>query len=241
MCFFLLYWSSEVYCKQYGVEHRIDDCLCAVGTHCFSHFDNLWIGFLSAKNITPRYLEQQRLRKDLLRKHCAGVNQSLFNLNNIDLNNLIVDDQHGIIYCYIPKVACTNWKRTLIALKQNEPYPDPMSFKSNMVHKFDRFRLLKNYSMPERKVSLCSNTRNALIVSNRGVMIISFTGKTTPSFCLSVIHLCASSLPTGTRCRNMISTFMKATLESFCNAIKPRRMYLLNIMGQKNGSQTFVP
>uniref|UniRef100_A0A3B3IND1 Carbohydrate sulfotransferase n=1 Tax=Oryzias latipes TaxID=8090 RepID=A0A3B3IND1_ORYLA len=80
----------------------------------------------------PKYLEQQRLRKDLLRKHCAGVNQSLFNLNNIDLNNLIVDDQHGIIYCYIPKVACTNWKRTLIALKQNEPYPDPMSFKSNM-------------------------------------------------------------------------------------------------------------
>uniref|UniRef100_A0A3P9J3B0 Carbohydrate sulfotransferase n=1 Tax=Oryzias latipes TaxID=8090 RepID=A0A3P9J3B0_ORYLA len=99
----------------------------------------------------PKYLEQQRLRKDLLRKHCAGVNQSLFNLNNIDLNNLIVDDQHGIIYCYIPKVACTNWKRTLIALKQNEPYPDPMSFKSNMVHKFDRFRLLKHYSMPERK------------------------------------------------------------------------------------------
>uniref|UniRef100_A0A3B3IHD4 Carbohydrate sulfotransferase n=1 Tax=Oryzias latipes TaxID=8090 RepID=A0A3B3IHD4_ORYLA len=38
-----------------------------------------------------------------------------------------------------------------IALVQNEPYPDPMSFKDNWVHKFDRFQLLKHYSMPERK------------------------------------------------------------------------------------------
>uniref|UniRef100_A0A3B3HR86 Carbohydrate sulfotransferase n=1 Tax=Oryzias latipes TaxID=8090 RepID=A0A3B3HR86_ORYLA len=52
------------------------------------------------------------------------------------------------------EVACTNWKRTLIALRQNEPYPDPMSFKDNWVHKFDRFQLLKHYSMPERKVRL---------------------------------------------------------------------------------------
>uniref|UniRef100_A0A3P9HJL9 Carbohydrate sulfotransferase n=1 Tax=Oryzias latipes TaxID=8090 RepID=A0A3P9HJL9_ORYLA len=109
---------------------------------------------------TPKSLEQQRLRKDLLRKHCAGVNQSLFNLNNIEFNNFIVDDQHGIIYCYIPKVACTNWKRTLIALRQKEPYPDPMSFKDNWVHKFDTFQLLKHYSMPERKVSLFINNRN---------------------------------------------------------------------------------
>uniref|UniRef100_A0A3P9HKV9 Carbohydrate sulfotransferase n=1 Tax=Oryzias latipes TaxID=8090 RepID=A0A3P9HKV9_ORYLA len=43
--------------------------------------------------------------KDLLRKQCGGVNQSLVNLNKIDLNNFIVDDKHGIIYCYIPKVT----------------------------------------------------------------------------------------------------------------------------------------
>uniref|UniRef100_A0A3P9M4W4 Carbohydrate sulfotransferase n=1 Tax=Oryzias latipes TaxID=8090 RepID=A0A3P9M4W4_ORYLA len=61
-----------------------------------------------------KFSEQQRLRKALLRKQCGGVNQSLVNLNKIDLKNFIVDDKHGIIYCYIPKVACTNWKRTLI-------------------------------------------------------------------------------------------------------------------------------
>uniref|UniRef100_A0A3B3DAZ6 Carbohydrate sulfotransferase n=1 Tax=Oryzias melastigma TaxID=30732 RepID=A0A3B3DAZ6_ORYME len=77
----------------------------------------------------PKYSEQQRLRKELLRKHCAGVNQSL--VNNVDMKNFVVDDKNGIIYCYIPKVACTNWKRTLIALRHDEPYPDPMSFEHN--------------------------------------------------------------------------------------------------------------
>uniref|UniRef100_A0A3B3H5V8 Carbohydrate sulfotransferase n=1 Tax=Oryzias latipes TaxID=8090 RepID=A0A3B3H5V8_ORYLA len=141
--------------------------LCLFSNRLFP-FWNKAIGW----RVSPKYLEQQRLRKDLLRKHCAGVNQSLFNLNNIDLNNFIVDDQHGIIYCYIPKVACTNWKRTLIALKQNEPYPDPMSFKSNMVHKFDRFRLLKHYSMPERKAKLKHYTK-FLFVRDPFVRLIS--------------------------------------------------------------------
>uniref|UniRef100_A0A3P9J3R3 Carbohydrate sulfotransferase n=1 Tax=Oryzias latipes TaxID=8090 RepID=A0A3P9J3R3_ORYLA len=45
------------------------------------------------------------LRKDLLRKYCAGVNQSLDDLKDTDLKNFIVDDKHGIIYCYIPKVT----------------------------------------------------------------------------------------------------------------------------------------
>uniref|UniRef100_A0A3P9HK75 Carbohydrate sulfotransferase n=1 Tax=Oryzias latipes TaxID=8090 RepID=A0A3P9HK75_ORYLA len=52
--------------------------------------------------------------------------------------------------CFL-QVACTNWKRTLIALNHDEPYPDPMSFKSNLVHRFDRFKLLTQFPMPERK------------------------------------------------------------------------------------------
>uniref|UniRef100_A0A3B3D6J9 Carbohydrate sulfotransferase n=1 Tax=Oryzias melastigma TaxID=30732 RepID=A0A3B3D6J9_ORYME len=78
--------------------------------------------------------QSQKLRKDLLIKHCAGVNQSLVDFNKIDLTNFIVDDKNGIIYCYVPKVACTNWKRTLLALKHDEPYPNPMSFKGDWVH-----------------------------------------------------------------------------------------------------------
>ena len=32
------------------------------------------------------------------------------------MTSLIVDDKHHVIYCYIPKVACTSWKRMLVNL-----------------------------------------------------------------------------------------------------------------------------
>uniref|UniRef100_A0A3P9M548 Carbohydrate sulfotransferase n=1 Tax=Oryzias latipes TaxID=8090 RepID=A0A3P9M548_ORYLA len=120
----------------------------------------------------PKFSEQQRLRKDLLRKQCGGIDQSLVNLNKIDLKNFIVDDKHGIIYCYIPKVAFTNWKRTLIALNHDEPYPDPLSFKSNLAHRFDRFKLLTQFPMPERKAKLKHYTK-FLFVRDPFVRLIS--------------------------------------------------------------------
>ncbi|KAF6715879.1 Carbohydrate sulfotransferase 12 [Oryzias melastigma] len=122
------------------------------------------------QNIAPKYSEQQRLRKELLRKHCAGVNQSL--VNNVDMKNFVVDDKNGIIYCYIPKVACTNWKRTLIALRHDEPYPDPMSFEHNWVHRFDRFQLLRQFPLAERKAKLKHYTK-FLFVRDPFVRLIS--------------------------------------------------------------------
>ncbi|KAF6715872.1 Carbohydrate sulfotransferase 12 [Oryzias melastigma] len=116
--------------------------------------------------------QSQKLRKDLLRKHCAGVNQSLVNFNKIDLTNFIVDDKNGIIYCYVPKVACTNWKRTLLALKHGEPYPNPMSFKGDWVHQVERFQFLRQFPLAERKAKLKHYTK-FLFVRDPFVRLIS--------------------------------------------------------------------
>uniref|UniRef100_A0A3P9HL05 Carbohydrate sulfotransferase n=1 Tax=Oryzias latipes TaxID=8090 RepID=A0A3P9HL05_ORYLA len=99
----------------------------------------IFLRYLHLVFAAPKSSEQQRLKKDLLRKQCGGVNQSLVNLNKIDLNNFIVDDKHGIIYCYIPKVACTNWKRTLIALNHDEPYPDPINALKILKYRIDHY------------------------------------------------------------------------------------------------------
>ncbi|RXN18511.1 carbohydrate sulfotransferase 12-like protein [Labeo rohita] len=59
---------------------------------------------------------------------------------NKALNHLIVDDRHGVIYCFVPKVACTNWKRVMIVLSQNlkapdgAPYLDPLDIPLTMIH-----------------------------------------------------------------------------------------------------------
>ncbi|MEQ2183229.1 hypothetical protein GOODEAATRI_030637 [Goodea atripinnis] len=58
-----------------------------------------------------------------------------------ELDHLIVDDTHQIIYCYVPKVACTNWKRIMVVLSQSlispitgKPYTNPQSVPADLVH-----------------------------------------------------------------------------------------------------------
>lgn len=60
---------------------------------------------------------------------------------NRELDHLIVDDTHQIIYCYVPKVACTNWKRVMVVLSQSlvspssgKPYTEPQDVPADMVH-----------------------------------------------------------------------------------------------------------
>ncbi|XP_035860767.1 carbohydrate sulfotransferase 12-like [Sander lucioperca] len=59
--------------------------------------------------------QQQELRKKLLRETCDGDRDaftegkhSLDDLSDKELENLIVDDKHCIIYCYIPKFQRRN-------------------------------------------------------------------------------------------------------------------------------------
>ncbi|XP_058480962.1 carbohydrate sulfotransferase 12-like [Solea solea] len=71
-------------------------------------------------------------------------------------HNLLVDDTHGLIYCYIPKVACTNLKRIMIVLKKGEPYGNPNNITGD-IH--DRLLRLEHLPTKEIKVKLKHYTK----------------------------------------------------------------------------------
>ncbi|XP_062263771.1 carbohydrate sulfotransferase 12-like [Platichthys flesus] len=90
--------------------------------------------------------ERQEHRRKLLQEMCAndsivfpGKNRSFDDIPNKELDHLIVDDRHGIIYCYVPKVACSNWKRIMIILSESllrdgVPQRDPLAIPRDLVH-----------------------------------------------------------------------------------------------------------
>ncbi|KAJ8401428.1 hypothetical protein AAFF_G00386590 [Aldrovandia affinis] len=70
-------------------------------------------------------------------------------LTPADLKHLVVDEQHELIYCYVPKVACTNWKRVMMVLTGHGKYTHPMEIPSNQAHMPANLKTLNQYSIPE--------------------------------------------------------------------------------------------
>ncbi|XP_047245078.1 carbohydrate sulfotransferase 11 isoform X1 [Girardinichthys multiradiatus] len=66
-----------------------------------------------------------------------------------DLKHLVVDEDHELIYCYVPKVACTNWKRVMMVLTGRGKYSDPMEIPSNQAHVPSNLKTLNQYSIAE--------------------------------------------------------------------------------------------
>ncbi|XP_060911579.1 carbohydrate sulfotransferase 12-like isoform X3 [Labrus mixtus] len=92
---------------------------------------------------------EQEARKQRIMDVCSGKDAVEFpgrtrafeQIPNRELDHLIVDDTHQIIYCYVPKVACTNWKRVMVVLSQSvispssgKPYTDPEAVPPDLVH-----------------------------------------------------------------------------------------------------------
>lgn len=75
------------------------------------------------------------------------------------LHHLIVDDVDHAIYCYIPKVACTNWKRVLMVLMGKTNATDPLDVDRTQAHHYKVFRRLNSYTRSEAEFMLSNYTK----------------------------------------------------------------------------------
>uniref|UniRef100_A0A4W5PHE8 Carbohydrate sulfotransferase n=1 Tax=Hucho hucho TaxID=62062 RepID=A0A4W5PHE8_9TELE len=87
--------------------------------------------------------------RSLLEEACLTHTRKRRVLTPNDLRHLIVDDKHSLLYCYVPKVACTNWKRVLMVLTGDGRYREPLAIPANEAHVAGNLRTLSEYSTGE--------------------------------------------------------------------------------------------
>ncbi|XP_036594688.1 carbohydrate sulfotransferase 13 [Trichosurus vulpecula] len=97
---------------------------------------------------SPLHLVHQR-RRELLSQVCNRYTRKRRLLSPEDLRHLVVDDEHGLLYCYVPKVACTNWKRVMMVLTGGGKYRDPLEIPAHEAHVPTNLKTLADYSPAE--------------------------------------------------------------------------------------------
>ena len=96
------------------------------------------------ERIKQRQTERQQRLRDYCEKHASSRNRS-----DQYHHPIIVNDEYKVIFCYIPKVACSQWKRVFLALDNRTDVDD---VHDNKHYKF----LLYDYSDEDIKVRLKS-------------------------------------------------------------------------------------
>ena len=87
------------------------------------------------KTIEVMNLERQATMRDFCRRN-NSVDESL---NTRGLENIIVNEKFKILFCYIPKIACTQWKTVMVRAQLNQSEP------AYWIHNERNFKFLSSY------------------------------------------------------------------------------------------------
>ena len=89
-----------------------------------------------------------------MKNACLNITSQM-NRSRLDvrrLHRLYVNDKYKFIYCEVPKVACTNWKRIMLILTGKMNTTNPSDLKPSLVHTSyatSYLRTLNSYSSAE--------------------------------------------------------------------------------------------
>ncbi|XP_013201224.2 carbohydrate sulfotransferase 11 [Amyelois transitella] len=134
--------------------------LCVSGD--FSELDNT-ISEHSLELTQSLNLARQELIQDVCSRFPPKL--SLDELPPSSLEHILIDDTHKLLYCYVPKVACTNWKRVLMILGGKWNDTDILSIPPSLPHSQGMFKNLSMVS-PEERNFLLENYHKMIIVRN---------------------------------------------------------------------------
>nr|XP_060619577.1 carbohydrate sulfotransferase 8-like [Anolis sagrei ordinatus] len=100
------------------------------------------------------WLKKQRNRTDILNNTCLkkSLSSSEWQLEHDVAWQLFVDDNHKFIYCEVPKVSCSNWKKIILLFTLNLSR-DTSEVNHGTIHVTKLLRRLTTYP-PEQQMEL---------------------------------------------------------------------------------------
>lgn len=109
------------------------------------------------------------LRQEQVQKVCTSTDseshaKDLIDIPDDQFDHIIVDSKHKFLYCYVPKVACTNWKRILMLMTNQWPNgTDPMRIPAAMAHSPGMFKKFNTLTLAERDTVLSEYVRFIIV------------------------------------------------------------------------------
>nr|XP_033798438.1 carbohydrate sulfotransferase 8 [Geotrypetes seraphini] len=90
-----------------------------------------------------RLYEIQRIRKKLMQDVCSKYKKSSRIISPYHVSRIFVEDKHRLLYCEVPKVGCSNWKRVLMIL--NGLASSAKEIEHNTVHFGNHLKTLDDF------------------------------------------------------------------------------------------------
>lgn len=76
--------------------------------------------------------KSKRTTKDILK---GNPGRQISGLSTYQMQHMYVDHKHKILYCFVPKVGCTNWKRIMMMLTGKIQVSSPMEIPRTFAHR----------------------------------------------------------------------------------------------------------